>query len=1307
MATSGMAIGTSFPSDDGDRRHLREHVEDPEDIFDLALAGARFVLDLEAEHREQAPSDRSRDEIRATASALAARRSLRDRSPAWMAAASALVRAGDVTAIELESALAERGADESLAQVLLRQTRASEETVAVALSRATTSPIVRLTTDPLGGDPLPTPADALGPHDNVLVDELAARRIPLDLQARHDMILVAAWEHEGVLAMADPADDRAAREAEDASELHLVRLTAVTSEIRRAIERCRQPRSDVDVPPTGSPRDAAQITAIAGVPLALVVLAFLFVFRDALNLRHQFALAALAIGFFFFTYAFRYYVTTAAVIGVVLFGDRLRRQRVVSQIRASSLATLRSLPLDGSGSGADYRTLRGERLDEIGAIRSIEPDRIGAYKLPKERQPFISVHLAMYNEKAVVDRLLNACTSLDYEQYEVVVADDSTDPEAIALLRRWADHPRVKILHRQTRKGFKGGALQQALKRMDQRTEYVMIFDSDFIPPPDAVWHFLDYFGRLPGPNGENGHGYHQGDLTRTASGVPTNGDRLAAVQGYQWHMLNASENWITKGIRTEFSGSYVLERAAQELFGTMKMISGSVYMIRADVLRRLGWSTSITEDWELTIRLYLAGYKVLYTPYIQAPSECVSRIRQLIRQRMRWARGHTHNVKRYFFAVLRSRHMSWREKAEFLYYAPYYLQSILFLAGSASWVTGIFLLGQRLPEWSELLGWSLVVSNVVALPLMNLAGLVLEGSVRRDLPGIGSFVALSTLLAPFQGWAALRGLLEPVEGDWDRTPKSGRITESVGTFKLAKLLSWELPRPRKKPSSRVAHVVVTCIAGVIAAATLAVGALSMRAAASTGKVHDGELVLPFVVGTVLPLAAVGHAWFRLDRRIATCVLAAVVGLSANVVFLAGTIPASAYAGTSSTFMFASTSAYSSPRVDMTQGYTPSGAGSTYPSTPGNGWSNDWVTDTFPSTASMAAGTSTVNAYLANNVSTIAYRDVSTRTLNNGKNLAVRTPAATVAGDVLIASIAVNRNGSSFTVAPGWSTVRALTDNGTSISLGIYWKVASPGDAGGGGSYTWKTNQNRYWSGAIRAYSGVDTTTPVDVENIASASSTNSFPAPSLTTTYQNELLVTSFAANTGAVNAWTPPAAMSANERYDVESTTTYVSSSGDDLLETAAGATGQQTATTSRPSATGLAHMLALRPTPLTCSLTAQLFWDQGGTGSTLSSLGTGTLTSYSPSNVTQISTTFSTSGVTQFADGDRLDLQVSAPVDPANCNVQMSYDGTSLQSDLVTATIVPEAVAGLFLVAPVLPLAIRRRWIRFPWTRSGVAR
>jgi hypothetical protein len=275
--------------------------------------------------------------------------------------------------------------------------------------------------------------------------------------------------------------------------------------------------------------------------------------------------------------------------------------------------------------------------------------------------------------------------------------------------------------------------------------------------------------------------------------------ERLAAVQGYQWHILNASENWITKGIRSEFAGSYVIERSVQELLGAMKMIAGSVFMIRADVMRQHGWQTSITEDWELTLRLYLSGYKVLYTPFIQAPSECVASFKQLARQRMRWAEGHTFNVKKYFMRVMASPNISLTEKLEFLYFAPYYLQSVFFILGTGCWLVSELLLRYHLPMLPAALGWTLVFTNAMSLALMNLTGLFMERGVRRNWSGLLSFILLTYMLVPYQAYAALKGLISPREGGWHRTQKTGVITDVVDKLGLGKRMRKLLPKQKKK----------------------------------------------------------------------------------------------------------------------------------------------------------------------------------------------------------------------------------------------------------------------------------------------------------------------------------------------------------------------------------------------------------------------------------------------------------------------------------------------------------------------------
>jgi hypothetical protein len=162
----------------------------------------------------------------------------------------------------------------------------------------------------------------------------------------------------------------------------------------------------------------------------------------------------------------------------------------------------------------------------------------------------------------------------------------------------------------------------------------------------------------------------------------------------------------------------------------------------------------------------------------------------------MRWAEGHSYNVNKWFLTILRSPRLTLLEKAEFIYYGLYYLQSALFMVGSVAWLASELVLHVHIPEWTAMLGWSLLFSNLFALPLMNLGGLMLEGSPRRDYQGVLGAVALSFLLVPFQAWASVKGLFERKEGGWFRTPKTGRVTDRVEHLPQKKSLNrWLRPR--------------------------------------------------------------------------------------------------------------------------------------------------------------------------------------------------------------------------------------------------------------------------------------------------------------------------------------------------------------------------------------------------------------------------------------------------------------------------------------------------------------------------------
>jgi len=543
-----------------------------------------------------------------------------------------------------------------------------------------------------------------------------------------------------------------------------------------------------------------------------------------------FASIALTFGIFFFIYSLKYYL--------------------------SVLLTLRL-----------SQSIGGEQSQK----GRVNPLLINLEKVELKKQPFVSIHVAVYNEKKVIERLIQACTSQEWPNYEVVIVDDSTDETtelALQVLRgnqgelresrgdqgeqiykftpitpdqsfdSAQGKPSFTLIHRASREGFKGGALQTALEHTDLRAEYVVVFDSDFVPYPDTIEQFVKTFQVLTTNDQRLTTKANANEAALDVSPLALS-NPIAAVQGYQWHVLNKSENWITRGVRTEYAGSYVIERASEEIYGGLKQIAGSVYAIRADILRQFGWGTSITEDFELTLRLYEAGYKVAFTPYIQAPAEAVSTVRRLIRQRMRWAEGASFNVKimlsRLLFGHWESAEsakkpsssiasllhgsivgeqtqkqfnnvnnetieqlrkgkvwvpsrLSLTEKLEFIYLAPYYLQAAFFVIGTMSWFISETVFHTRLPFWTATLGWSLVFSNLLSLPMMNITGLFLEESEERDYLGILSFMALSYIVVPFQAYAAIKGFLEKQEGPWFRTPKTGMITD---VFQKSTLYRW------------------------------------------------------------------------------------------------------------------------------------------------------------------------------------------------------------------------------------------------------------------------------------------------------------------------------------------------------------------------------------------------------------------------------------------------------------------------------------------------------------------------------------
>jgi len=191
----------------------------------------------------------------------------------------------------------------------------------------------------------------------------------------------------------------------------------------------------------------------------------------------------------------------------------------------------------------------------------------------------------------------------------------------------------------------------------------------------------------------------------------------------------------------------------------------------------------------------------------------------------------------------------------------------------------------------------------------------------------------------------------------------------------------------------------------------------------------------------------------------------------------------------------------------------------------------------------------------------------------------INKPAGTVAGDVMIASIAVRPHTATITPPAGWNPVLPRVDNSAGTeSLAIYRRTADASDSSVTG-YVWSTSGATAALGTIQSFSGVDTANPIDVGNGQATPSATTHATPNVTTTVANTLLVAAHAMASGSVY-WTPDATMTETVDVSGGSTTGGITLEGSTAVQATAGATGAKTATNgAATSYPGTTHILALR--------------------------------------------------------------------------------------------------------------------------------
>jgi cellulose synthase/poly-beta-1,6-N-acetylglucosamine synthase-like glycosyltransferase len=265
-----------------------------------------------------------------------------------------------------------------------------------------------------------------------------------------------------------------------------------------------------------------------------------------------------------------------------------------------------------------------------------------------EQLPRVTVQLPLYNERFVVARLLEEVSKMEYprELLQIQVLDDSTD-DTHAYTQRLCNQYQaagltIEYRHRTNRHGFKAGALQEGLATATG--ELIAIFDADFLPPPDFLMRTVDFF---------------------TDPGV--------GVVQTRWTYLNKEFNILTQIEAMLLDGHFVLEHGARCGSGLFFNFNGTAGILRRQMIDDAGgWEhETLTEDSDLSYRAQLKGWRFVYVPSLECPSELPIDTYGFQVQQARWAKGLTQVAKKLLPRILRA-DLPFRVKAEaFLHLTP------------------------------------------------------------------------------------------------------------------------------------------------------------------------------------------------------------------------------------------------------------------------------------------------------------------------------------------------------------------------------------------------------------------------------------------------------------------------------------------------------------------------------------------------------------------------------------------------------------------------------------------------------------
>lgn len=385
---------------------------------------------------------------------------------------------------------------------------------------------------------------------------------------------------------------------------------------------------------------------------------------------------------------------------------------------------------------------RGAEVQSKDAIDRVYSPPSAQPHLPDHDWPVVTVQLPVYNERYVIERLMEAVVAFDYpkELLEIQLLDDSTDDTVDIIARKVEAYKAkgfdIKHIRRAERTGFKAGALAYGLTVA--RGEFIAIFDADFVPKPEflkkTIPHFFD----------------------------PT----VGVVQS-RWGHLNEDYSLITRMQAFGLDAHFTIEQVGRSAGGHFINFNGTAGIWRkATITDAGGWSAdTLTEDLDLSYRAQQRGWRFVYLEGLVSPAELPVTLPAVKSQQYRWTKGAAECARKNLGKVWHASNLTLSTK---LYATFHLLNSSIFVATLATALLSVPMLALRL-------GWGWLTFFQLSLIIM---GVFYWTAFRRRGGTFGEFIIIFPTFLTIMLGLSLHNAVAVIEGylgrktPFIRTPK-------------------------------------------------------------------------------------------------------------------------------------------------------------------------------------------------------------------------------------------------------------------------------------------------------------------------------------------------------------------------------------------------------------------------------------------------------------------------------------------------------------------------------------------------------